>query len=240
MKWGFNMAEIRFKELKTKFVEFAKKYKSLYSKSAWEYIEEEIFNALKENDAPDILMQIYSELKINPSPARFYQHHLKLVKENFPIDGNIVDIASGMLPAFANLLAEEQLHIGKGTVTIYEPLLLSMEPKHPNITLHKEEFTSDTDLSKYDLVTGIMPCDATEIILENAIRNHKNFYVAMCGCVHDPLAYYYGYMGIAPEVYQEKVIAKAEKLLKEYDDGTLEVTQLKNTELNYPILYNKK
>ena len=234
------MAELRLNELKTKFARFAKKYQSLYPEEAWDYIEKEVYNGYKENDAPDILMQIYSELKINHSPARFYQHHLHLIKDNFPIDGNVVDVASGMIPAFANLLAEEQLRIGKGTVTIYEPLLVSMDPKYPNITIHKEEFTRDTDISNCDLVTGIMPCDATEIILESAIRNHKNFYVAMCGCAHDPMAYYLGYMGIAPAMYQERVIDETKKLLKKYDGGTLEVTNLKNTELNYPILYNKK
>ncbi len=234
------MVEIIKSDVKNKFAKFKEQYQHLYSKEAWQYIEDYFFEQLKEKDAPDILMQIYSELKINPSPARFYHRHLRLIKKLFPLDGNIIEIGSGMIPAFANLVANEQRKIKAGTITLYEPLLLPEKPKYSNMTFHKETFTTETDLTNYDLVLGIMPCEATESILENAIKSRKDFYVAMCGCVHSPLSYFYGYYSISPELYQSHVINNAIKLSKEYDNGEIEVTRLKNTELDYPILYNRR
>lgn len=228
------------KKTTDKFQVFKERYQQLYTEEAWKYIEENFFDGLKEKDAPDILMQVYSFLGINPSPARFYRRHLKLLRDNFPITGNVIEIGSGMLPAFAYLIANEQRKIGSGTITIYEPLLVEAFPKYSNMVFHKELFSHDTDITDYDLVTGIMPCEATETILESAIRNRKDFYVAMCGCVHSPMSYFYGLYGTSPELYQQRVIEDARALSKKYDNGEIEVTRLKNTELDYPILYNKR
>ncbi len=228
-------------KIQSKFEVFKRQYQDKYAPEAWKYIEENFFDGLKDKEAPDILMQIYTELGIRPVGGFFYQKHLKLLKDLFPIDGHIIEVGSGRIPAFANLLANEQLKIGKGTITIYEPLLVQLTPRYPNMELHKEDFTLETDVSKSDLLVGIMACEATESILESAIKNNKDFYVAMCGCVHSPLSYmsYYGYY-TSPEIYQEQVITKAERLLKDYPNGTLEVTKLEDTPFDYPILYNKK
>ncbi len=227
--------------LKMKFENFKTKYSSKYSKEAWEYIEENFFSMIHSKETPDILMQIYSELGINPSAAVFYKKHLKLLKSIFPLDGNIVEVASGRIPAFANMLAKEQGKLGKGTVTIYEPLLVELEPKYPNMTIHNEYFREDTDIAFADLVVAIMPCDVTETILENAIKSGKPFYVAMCGCVHSPWASMYSFgFGTSPEIYQQQVMAKAESLIEEYGGEELQVTKLKNSPIDYPILYRKK
>jgi hypothetical protein len=227
--------------LRMKFENFKTKYSSRYSKEAWEYIEENFFSMIHSKETPDILMQIYSELGINPSAAVFYKKHLKLLKSIFPLDGNIVEVASGRIPAFANMLAKEQGKLGKGTVTIYEPLLVELEPKYPNMTIHNEYFREDTDIAFADLVVAIMPCDVTETILENAIKSGKPFYVAMCGCVHSPWASMYSFgFGTSPEIYQQQVMAKAESLIEEYGGEELQVTKLKNSPIDYPILYRKK
>ena len=226
--------------LRSKFEAFKAKYADKYEPEAWKYIEENFFENIHNDETPDIIMQIYSELGIFPSAANFYRKHLKLLRSIFPIDGNIVEVASGRIPAFANMIASEQCRIGKGTITIYEPLLIEMTPKYPNMTLHKEYFYKDTDIKSADLVVGIMPCESTELILENAIKSDKDFYVAMCGCVHSPLEYFYGCYGTSPEMYQEQVIGNAESLLKEYSDDKLEVTKMHNTPFDYPILYRKK
>ena len=233
---------MEIEKLQKKFAAFKEKYAQSYRKQAWEYIEENFFTSIDSDETPDILMQIYSELGITPKSGNFYRKHLNLIKKLFPIDGNVIEIASGRIPALANMLAKEQLRIGKGTITIYEPLLIEMTPKHPNMELHQEYFNHETDVSKADLLVGVMPCEVTETILESAISNDKDFYVAMCGCVHSPMAsmYPFGY-DISPEYYQEEVISKAEMLLKKYgENSTLEVTRLKNHPINYPILYNKR
>jgi len=227
--------------LQSRFNKFKAQYQSQYEPEAWQYIEEHFFEDIHSDEAPDILLQVYEELGLFPSGGMFYHKHLKLLKKLFPIDGNIVEVGSGRIPAFANLLASEQGKIGKGTITLYEPLLVQLEPKYSNMTFHKEFFDEDTDISKADLVVGIMPCDATESILANAIKHNIDFYVAMCGCVHSPLSSMsmFGY-GTSPEIYQHEVIENAHALIKEYASYHMEVTQLKNTPLNYPILYSRR
>ncbi|MBQ4031536.1 MAG: hypothetical protein II625_07250 [Bacilli bacterium] len=230
------------KHLQSQFEMFKDLYSQRYKPETWEYIEEHFYDDIHSNEAPDILMQIYSELDIVPSAGNFYRKHLKLIKKLFPLDGNIVEVGAGRIPALANLIASEQLRIGKGTITIYDPLLVQMTPKYPNIEIHKEYFYNDTDISHADLVVGVMPCDATESILENAIASDKDFYVAMCGCVHSPLQSMsmFGF-GTSPEIYQAEVIDKAKTLLKQYGDHSrLEVTKLKDHPINYPILYNRR
>ena len=39
-------------------------------------------------------------------------------------------------------------------------------------------------LKDSDLIAGLFPCEATEPIIEEACKYDKDFYVAMCGCVH--------------------------------------------------------
>ncbi len=228
------------KDIDILFQEFKNKYKSMYEDYEWEYIEKNFHKYLSSKHTANKLMQIYGELQIYPSPASFYLRHLELVEENFPLDGNIVEVSSGHFPVFAEEIAKRQLGIGKGTITLYEPLLFKMTPKYPNMTLHKEEFTEQTDLTGADLVIGIHPCQATWAILRNAIKNKKDFYVAMCGCDHTPGVEYMDYMEQSPYFFQQDTIEMAKELLKKYPNGTLEVTTLKDYPINYPILYNKK
>lgn len=230
---------INEEEIAALYNSFCKKYKPLYDNDAWLYIEDNFWTYVFSSGAPDILMQIYSELGIESLKGNYYKRQLANLKNKFDIRCNILDVGSGMIPSFANLLAQEQLRLGTGTVTLYEPLLLTTEPKHRNMTLHKTEFTSETHIKEFDLLTGILPCGATESIVENACRNQKDFYIAMCGCTH--FDYIPWYMYVTPEMYQDHVIEKTKRLLEEYDNGTLVVERLKGEkDLDYPILYNRK
>ncbi len=226
--------------LQKKFNAFAKKYKDNYTPEEWQYIEKYFLSNLNSRCAPSQMMQIYGKMDIHPSAADFYHKQLELIKELFPIDGNIVEVGAGNFPIFAEELAKEQLRIGKGTITIYEPLLFDMTPKYPNMTLHKEEFTEETDLTGADLIIGIHPCKATWPLLINAIKSRKDFFVAMCGCDHTPGVEYMDYMEQSPYFFQQDTIEMAKELLKKYPNGTLEVTTLKDYPINYPILYNEK
>ncbi len=221
------------------YQEFVKKYKHLYCHEDWEFIEENFWTFIFGDCAPDILMQVYSEIGIEPACGSFYNKHLKNLMSNFDIRCKVFDVASGMIPSFANNLALEQLRLGKGTVTLYEPLLLTTKPKHPNMKLHMKKFTRETHIKEFDLITGIMPCGATETIIEQACRNGKDFYIAMCGCTHFEQIPWGMY--VTSEMYQDYIIEKAESLLKEHDNGTLVVERFEDSyEIDYPILYNRK
>lgn len=212
----------------------------LYSDNAREYINENFISFLEEKMAPDILMQIYYATGIQPTCGPFYNAHIKKIQELFGLDKNILDIGSGRIPAFASQIASIQRKIGKGTITLYEPLLIHTNPKYPNMTLHKEEFNEDVSIKEFDLVTGILPCEATETIIASSCKAQKDFYVAMCGCTH--FKYLSPYMSVNPYVYQDYVIKLTRDLLSEYDNGELVIDYLPEDEfgIDYPILYNRK
>lgn len=234
-KKGFNEEEIA-----RRFAEFKRNYQAKYNQDLWNYIEENFWCYVFSNCAPDVLMQVYSEMGIQHEQGDFYDEHIKRIKERFDISCNILDIASGEIPSFANKLAYEQLKLKKGTLTLYEPLLIDTKPKYPNMTLHRRNFTPKTRIKKFDLLTGILPCEATETIIEQACRNHKDFYIAMCGCVHLAEPYYFGSY-ISPHYYQNYVIDKTKKLLEKYGNGELEVSRLDSSyEIDYPILTNRR
>ena len=120
------------------------------------------------------------------------------------------------------------------------PALFETTPKYPNMTLHKELFTEETLLTGADLVVGIHACKATWPTLINANKSEKNFFVAMCGCDHTPGAEYLDYFEQSPDFFQEITVDKTKRLVKEYNNGELHITRLKDYPMPYPVLYNKK
>ena len=226
-------------ELERKFKEFKHKFALNYSPAAWEFIEEHFFTDMEEKDVPDILKQVYSELGVKAPSVKYYHKHLNLLKKLYPLDGNIVEVASGRIPAFANLIAREQGKIGKGTITLYDPLLVDLTPKYPNMALHKEPFDENTDIRDANLVVSLFPCEVTEHVLNSAIANDKDFYVALCGCAHRVKGPF-GYYNMPASLYQQKVIDDSDFLLKDLGYGTLGVKSFKGTPYDYPILYRKK
>ncbi len=62
------------------------------------------------------------------------------------------------------------------------------------MTLIKDKFDYDTDISDKDLIVVILPCEATNIILECATNYDIDFYIAMCGFVYSSLSSIMDYM----------------------------------------------
>lgn len=226
--------------LKLRFEKFILKHGLMYDKDALEFIINNFWNYMNEATAPDVLMEVYSELGVYDKENNMYLEHLNKIKENFDIRSNILEIGCGSIPAFGNLVAKEQLKLGKGTITVYDPYLVLDKPKYPNMVLHRNIFTEKKDADNYDLITGIFPCDATELIIKKACENKKDFYIGMCGCSHFkyPEASIYGYN---PEAYQNYVISLARHLLEKNNNGELCIDYLNSKyDIEYPILYNKK
>ncbi len=252
------MVKFYKEEIRNRLYEFLNENKDGYTEDELDFIKNFFWINFKSFATIDILMQLYDEIgvyeilkeaatsgKISNKFLRdsFYEMHLKKLQDFFPIDGNILDVASGYIPAFGNNIAKKQLQIGTGKITVCDPSLIIKESKYKNMILCKEEFTTNTDVTKYDLITGIMPCEATVPIIEAACKSQKDFYVAMCGCVHfpnDDLMVDYGVQYLVDE-YQDYVIDFTERALKKYDNGKLHIERLDSKYgIDYPILINKK
>lgn len=229
--------DYNLKTIKLKFNEYLEKYSLNYTCEELDYIISNFEKFIYDKVAPDILMQIYEELGVEHRIGTFYQEHFNRIKYRFGLDRNILEIGSGKMPSFANKVACYQQTIQKGTITLYEPLLIIDEPKYPNMTLHKENFTQDTIIKDYDLLVGIFPCETTRLIIEKACQNNKDFYIAMCGCVHNSMHIY----PMTRSIYRNSIINTAAKLVEENNMGELVIDKLpEDYEIDYPILHNKR
>lgn len=102
----------------------------------------------------------------------------------------VLDVGAGRVCKLSEYL------VSKGyEVTAIDPniRLLPNEAKKKKIKVAKGLFTCDsekkkgTDITKYDLVVGLEPCDATEHILRQCIRYNKPSSVLLCATAHDAI-----------------------------------------------------
>lgn len=205
------------KSVEEAYQEYKKNYEHFYSEKAKQYIEDNFFKEAYKTSNMDILMQLYSELGLDIGKHTFYDEHLERINSIFGLDRDIIEVASGYIPAFANKIAKKQLALNRGTITIYEPELFEEKVKYSNMTIHKEKFTEQTKINKDSLGIGILPCDATEAMIRNFCKNNMDFYIAMCNCNHKSNNIFPTYQ------YQNKMVALAESLLEKYSNNQKEL-----------------
>lgn len=61
---------------------------------------------------------------------------------------------------------------------------LETERLDKSVEYRKEHFTQETDISEYDFIYGLEPCDVTEDIIRSCLRDKKDFVVALCKFPH--------------------------------------------------------
>ena len=111
-----------------KFKKYMNKYGHLYTDTCREYIEENFLMYLNNPTAPDVLMQIYETVGCGVKEGSFYNAHLNKIQELYGLDKNILEVAGGRMPAFANKVATIQKKTKKGTITVYDPCLIITKP----------------------------------------------------------------------------------------------------------------
>lgn len=205
------------KSVEEAYQEYKKTYEHFYNEKARKYIEDNFFNGVNRTSNTDILMQLYSELGLDIGKHTFYDEHLERINSIFGLDRDIIEVASGYIPAFANKIAKKQLALNRGTITIYEPELFEEKAKYSNMTIHKEKFTEQTKINKDSLGIGILTCDATEAMIRNFCKNNMDFYIAMCNCNHKSNNIFPTYQ------YQNKMVDLAESLLEKYSNNKKEL-----------------
>lgn len=229
-------------EIMRRFIEFKKRYLDAYrefDRNLADYIEDNFFTFVYSPAAPDVLMQVYELCGIESQDGTFYNAHLDRLKDIYGLDKNIVEVASGVIPSFAKKIYKEQMRLGKGTITIYEPdLLFEREESCPKMVINRKNFNSTCNIKDSDLIAGLFPCEATEPIIEEACKYDKDFYVAMCGCVHFRNANI-PYSESNSRLYQSYVIDLADRLVSSNKELVVDMLDDKYM-VPYPIIYTKK
>lgn len=170
------------KQFYKKFKLYMEKYGAFYSDVALAHIFNTFGTDLASNARTDIMNQIYAEIGLLPEANNIYKGFMNVLSKEHDLDCNILEIGGGFFPIMAKYIDEEQQKIGKGTITVYDPMLVTK--KLGNIKLIKENFTHLDTVNQYDLIIGIAPCEATEFIIKKAAEEGKTFFVALCGCTH--------------------------------------------------------
>ncbi len=183
---------------------------------------------------PDIMRELFAELDLFKEDEDIYQGFLDLLKQEFDINQDIVEIGGGIIPNLAKRIAMAQ---EKGTVTVYDPRLGTTKTDIPNLKLRKEKFTLSTDISKAGLVVAFMPCEATETIIRSATSNKKDFMLGFCeGGPHGDIFDFYE----SDDEWLHAMLYYAENQIESNNLGTLQKTYFKKYHDPYPIVWNKR
>ena len=195
---------------------------SNYSESEINYICKN-YDYLEHNKfVPDILRQIYDELGLLDDKDNLYLGFIDIIKDKFNIDSNIVEVGGGVIPSLGKNITLNQK---SGTVTVYDPRLI----------VKKEYFNDNTDISKCDLVIGLMPCQATEVLIRQAGKYNKDFLIGLCEGGHNAFDDYFD-----DDIWKENIFYLARKAIEENDMGVLMETDLLDYNDPYPVIYNKR
>lgn len=131
----------------------------------------------------DMMFQIYAYLGMLDKEENFYYNFAEMILEKYGNDISVLEIGGGYLPMFAKELRDiKDKNKYSGKIGVYEPNLVISSMN--GVELFKEEFKSNINVLEYDLLVGILPCEATRTIIRSAIRNDKQFLIGMCGCTH--------------------------------------------------------
>lgn len=228
-------------EILNYFLEHMEQYGDKYVDGVREALENEFIFSIGEQCVISEFTQIFDLMGAIAPCGNHYVAYLDLLKKCFDINCNILEVGGGSIPTFGKYIALEQLKTGVGTITVYDPMLVSRKKYGcRNLHLHKKEITSNSDIKAYDLIVGIMPCLGTDSMLELIEKFKKDFFIAFCGCDHDAyrLGYYpYGFYRPSYNYY----LKYAKKICEENDLGELVVDYLpERFEIPFPIVYNKR
>lgn len=164
--------------------EYLNQYRDKYSPGAIEYILHNFLAHEDLNGEADIMMQIYDCLGLLDKSENYYLGFAEMVGKKYGLDCHFLEVGGGYFPAFSYHMDQLQTEANSsGTITVYDPKLIVTGLG--NVRLRHSMFTLETPISEFDVLVGIMPCDATKIMIKKATKEHKEFYIAMCGCIPD-------------------------------------------------------
>lgn len=212
---------------------FIKENIDLYNEYELCYLIDNIDSCERTKFVPDLLRQVYIKTGILKDNENIFKGFISILKDNFDINSNIVEVGGGLFPTLGEMISAEQVD---GTVTVYDPRLYKDDRTNPKLILKKERFDENTDVTGADILVGFMPCEATEFLIRKACQNKKDFLVALCEGGH----FDYDYDWFDEEAWRESMFYIAKRGIEDGKMGRFEKTDLKDYDDPYPVIFNKK
>ncbi len=167
------------KEAYERFKEFLLQYEQDYNPVLLDIIKKNFKTGINSKDITDVLKQVYVYLDILPEEQNTYKMCLNIIKEEYGLEQDILEIGAGAIPILSIYIENEQK---KGTITAYDKNLV------PNslgkIKIYKQNFTKNDSTKNYDLVIGIYPCEASSLVIEKASEENNDMFLLSCDCTH--------------------------------------------------------
>lgn len=158
---------------------YLNEYREFYSEYALDEIEENFLNPYRPiRDSSDVLNQIYAYLGIfDVEKDNAYDIFIKLIKSRMNIHRNLLEVGCGYYPSLALRMLRHQK---RGSITAIDPLLVKED--FEGIKVIKTRLSKNFDITPYDMLYGLYPCDATLDMIELASDYDKDLCILACDC----------------------------------------------------------
>ena len=216
--------------MKDKLELFFNKYRENFSEEEMEYVYENMENFLNGGTHIDLLAQIAYAIGEKPQNGDLYEQYFSFLKNHYDLNGDILEVGCGMYPAFAAMIDEYQQKSNKGTIEVYDPLIITS--KLGRIKINKSEFDSESDIKKFSLVTSIFPCRVSMDIVEKACKEDKDFSILMCECVPGQ----YNFQMMSSNYWQDFIYRSAKSRCRDTREVGIDYIDKVYT----PIIYSKR
>lgn len=230
------MSTINEEEYKKRINKFLEDHKEAYTEQERKFIKRNAEWAFRSNNGfytSSLLRQILAETNLLEDHKNMYKGFLKKLEDHFDINRDIVEVAGGIFPSLAKMIALKQK---TGTITVYDPRIVVPDKCPDNLILKKQSFNSNTQIPTAQMLIAFMPCDATMDVIESACKNNVDFMIGLC---EGGSRKGYGYLETDEEWIGtvESIVSEG---MEETDMGTLGIATLKEYGNPYPIIYNKR
>lgn len=177
----------------TKMQSYLNQYGHLYSFNEQMILYNELFtiyDAMQSREVmpPALFAEAMAHCGVLPNKFNYYAKIFENIKQNYSdvYNKSILDIGCGNYPALVELIARE-MHAKKaaGQIDGMDPkIIIQKFDDLKNSALYKTNFTTSTNVDKYDILMGVLPCEATEAIIRKSCSKEKEMVLVPCGCLH--------------------------------------------------------
>lgn len=133
------------------------------------------------NAVSDVEYQVYSAIGVYDYQEDCYDKSIKDIKETYDLNVNILEVGCGYYPRVAEKISKIQT---TGRITVMDPRVIPVD--NIGVRINRAAFDKNTEVRGYNLIIGIMPCEATVPIIESACKNDIDMYIQVCDCIHFP------------------------------------------------------
>ncbi len=122
--------------------------------------------------------QIYCYLNKVNIKTTIYNTFYNITKKYFDLKNKrILEVGCGKIPILSGLFKDNNINID----AIDSNILIN---NYKDITTIKYDLQKEYDISKYDLIIGLRPCNITENIIDMCFKYKKDFIIYLCPCIH--------------------------------------------------------